>query len=765
MINPEELFPLVMLARRAGALVLGQDAVRQTLRGGGNMTVLLTSDASGNVRRMLRGYEERGQCAVFLLNADRELLENRTGLPRSQILGLLRDHGLAQRMELLLSRGAKEMSNKIRVYELAKLLGVSNKELMEVLRQLDVEVSTHMSSVDTDLAQKVEDFIKHVAAAPEMDVAPISARAVSIPLESTVADVAALLQVTPGEAVKALVTAGMMLPANAKVDERSFDVLGKAFGVSLGWAAVAPEEAIEDTKPPLRTTKTPSGKHVQPRPPIVTVMGHVDHGKTTLLDCIRKTNVTASEAGGITQHIGASVVMFNGEKIVFLDTPGHEAFTAMRARGAQVTDLAILVVAADDGLMPQTVEAMNHAKAAGVPILVAVNKIDKPDAKPDRVRQQLSDHGLVPEEWGGDTVMVEVSAKKGIGVEQLLEMVVLVAEIQELRADPTVDPVGTVIEAKLDKGKGPVATVIVQEGTLMRGDIVLTETRWGRIRAMLDDRGKPVDLAGPSIPVEIMGLDGVPQPGERFRKVLHEKEARDQVDLVQQEQKLVSSSAVKRPTLEEIFDQMQTGSVPQLNLVLKCDVIGSLEALRGALQKLATSEVGINIMHEGVGRISESDVMLAAASNAIIMGFNVRPDSNATKIAENEGVQIRLYRVIYDIIDDVKAALEGMLAPTLREQVLGEVEIRAVFKVPKSGKVAGCYVTRGAIKRSARVRLIREGVVFWEGTLSDLKRFKEDVREVAAGYECGMSFNNFQDFREGDVVEAYEIIQEKRTLD
>ena len=655
------------------------------------------------------------------------------------------------------------MSSKIRVYELAKILGVSNKELMGVLKQLEIEVSSHMSSIDTELGQKAEDFLKR-SGAPVVSEAPASGQSLVVPLESTVAEVASLLRVTPGEAVKALVTAGMMIPANAKVDERALDALGKAFGVSLGWAAVAPEESTEEKKTSSRTSKADEGKHVQQRPPIVTVMGHVDHGKTTLLDCIRKTNVSASEAGGITQHIGASVVEFNGEKIVFLDTPGHEAFTAMRARGAQVTDIAILVVAADDGLKPQTVEAMNHAKAAGVPIIVAVNKIDKPDAKPDRVRQQLSDHGLVPEEWGGETVMVEVSAKKGIGVEQLLEMVVLVAELRELRADPTVDPVGTVIEAKLDKGKGPVATVIVQEGTLMRGDIVLTETRWGRVRAMLDDRGKPVDLAGPSIPVEIMGLDGVPQPGERFRKVMHEKEARDQVDVVIQEQK-VASSTVKRLTLEEIFDQMQTGSAPLLNLVLKCDVIGSLEALRGSLQKLATDEVGINIVHEGVGRISESDVMLAAASNAIIMGFNVRPDSNATKIAEGEGVQVRLYRVIYDIIDDVRAALEGMLAPTLREQILGEVEIRAVFKVPKSGKVAGCYVTRGVIKRNARVRLIREGVVSWEGTLSDLKRFKDDVREVAAGYECGLSFNNFQDFREGDVVEAYEIIQEKRTLD
>lgn len=655
------------------------------------------------------------------------------------------------------------MSSKIRVYELAKILGVSNKELMGVLKQLEIEVSSHMSSIDTELGQKAEDFIKR-SGSPGVSEAPASGQSLVVPLESTVAEVASLLRVTPGEAVKALVTAGMMIPANAKVDERALDALGKAFGVSLGWAAVAPEESAEEKKTSSRTSKADEGKHVQQRPPIVTVMGHVDHGKTTLLDCIRKTNVSASEAGGITQHIGASVVEFNGEKIVFLDTPGHEAFTAMRARGAQVTDIAILVVAADDGLKPQTVEAMNHAKAAGVPIIVAVNKIDKPDAKPDRVRQQLSDHGLVPEEWGGETVMVEVSAKKGIGVEQLLEMVVLVAELRELKADPTMDPVGTVIEAKLDKGKGPVATVIVQEGTLMRGDIVLTETRWGRVRAMLDDRGKPVDLAGPSIPVEIMGLDGVPQPGERFRKVMHEKEARDQVDVAIQEQK-VASSVVKRPTLEEIFDQMQTGSSPLLNLVLKCDVIGSLEALRGSLQKLATDEVGINIVHEGVGRISESDVMLAAASNAIIMGFNVRPDSNATKIAEGEGVQVRLYRVIYDIIDDVRAALEGMLAPTLREQILGEVEIRAVFKVPKSGKVAGCYVTRGVIKRNARVRLIREGVVSWEGTLSDLKRFKDDVREVAAGYECGLSFNNFQDFREGDVVEAYEIIQEKRTLD
>jgi translation initiation factor IF-2 len=483
------------------------------------------------------------------------------------------------------------------------------------------------------------------------------------------------------------------------------------------------------------------------------------------LDYIRKTKITEREAGGITQHIGASTLEYEGKKIVFLDTPGHEAFTAMRARGAQATDIVILVVAADDGVMPQTVEALNHAKASGVPIVVAVNKIDKPDARPDRVRQQLADHGLIPEEWGGDTIFVDISAKSGEGIDQLLEMVLLVADMCELKADPTIEPEGVVIEAELDKGKGPVATVIVQQGTLRRGDILLTETAWGRVRAMIDDLGKQVDEAGPSKAVEILGFDRVPQPGEIFRTISSEKEARQAIDDRVQEQKKAEAEPSRRITLEDLYGKMQKGETPSLKVVIKCDVQGSLEALKSSMQKLETDEVQINFIHEGVGRISESDVMLASASEAIIIGFNVRPDSNAKKMAEAEGVQIRLYRVIYDVIDDVRSALEGMLTPTIKENVIGQAEVRAVFKVPKAGKIAGCFVQEGQIKRNAKVRLIRDGVVIWDGSLDALKRFKDDVREVKAGYECGMNLANFQDVREGDILEAYELVEEKRTLD
>jgi len=514
-----------------------------------------------------------------------------------------------------------------------------------------------------------------------------------------------------------------------------------------------------------KENKTGDVKGLSSRPPIITVMGHVDHGKTTLLDRIRKTHVTEKEAGGITQHIGASRVNYNGNTLVFLDTPGHEAFTAMRARGAQVTDIAILVVAADDGIMPQTIEAMNHAKAAGVPIVVAINKIDKPDAKPDRVRQQLSDYGLVPEEWGGDTIMVEVGAKTGLNIDQLLEMVILVAEMQELRADPCAMPEGTVIEANLDKGKGPVATVIVQNGTLRRGNIIHTDTAWGKIRAMIDDSGANINCAGPSMPVEILGLENVPQPGEKFTMLSSEREAREIMSRNEFERREIDQSKTKRLTLEELYDKMQTGEVPQLRIVLKTDVQGSLEAFHSSLMKMSTDLVTINIVHEGVGRISESDVMLASASNAIIVGFNVRPDSNAKKIAENEGVQVRLYQVIYDMLDDVKAAMEGMLEPELREHTLGTAEIREIFRVPKVGNIAGCRVTDGLLRRSAKIRLIRDGVVFWNGELSSLKHFKDDVREIKAGNECGLSFEKFQDFRIGDVVEAYEILKEKKTLE
>ncbi|MCX7827918.1 MAG: translation initiation factor IF-2 [Thermanaerothrix sp.] len=669
--------------------------------------------------------------------------------------------------------------SKIRVYELAKMLGKTNGELMDILKDLGVDVKTHMSSIDADVAQLVEDTV--LGGGREENESKDTPKVQYRP-GCSVGDIAKALGQTPGGVVKVLVEAGMMAPASAVADEKVLAVLSKHFGVvfepSQGNLDVTP--GPEDVNVKSKKDKSAAGKgkskskkevpassgQVQPRPPIVTVMGHVDHGKTTLLDFIRKTKVADKEAGGITQHIGASVVDYGGKRIVFLDTPGHEAFTAMRARGAKVTDIAILVVAADDGVMPQTLEALNHAKAAGVPIIVAINKVDKPEARPDRVRQQLSDHGLVPEEWGGDTVMVEVAAKSGLGVDQLLEMVLLVAEMEELKADPNAEPRGTVVEANLDKGKGPVATVIVQEGTLRRGHVIRTNSTWGKIRAMLDHRGNFVDAAGPSTPVEILGFESVPQPGETFERVADEKEARELYQMHLQEKRNAEVKKESRLTLEELYERMQEGGeAPQLNLVLKCDVQGSVEAFRSSLLKMSTDEVGINIVHEGVGRISESDVMLASASNAIIIGFNVRPDANAKKIAENEGVQIRLYRVIYDVLDDVKAALEGMLSPTIRENILGQVEIRAVFKVPKVGKIAGCYVQEGLIRRNAKVRLIREGVVIWEGALATLKRFKDDVREVSAGYECGLSFQNFQDFREGDVVEAYELVKEKRHLD
>ncbi|MDR1048739.1 MAG: translation initiation factor IF-2, partial [Synergistaceae bacterium] len=500
-----------------------------------------------------------------------------------------------------------------------------------------------------------------------------------------------------------------------------------------------------------------------PRPPIVTVMGHVDHGKTTLLDTIRHTNVTASEAGGITQHIGAYIVMHEGSPIVFLDTPGHEAFTAMRARGAEVTDVVILVVAADDGVMPQTREAIDHVKAAGVPIVVAVNKVDKPAAKPDRVRQQLSDAGLVPEEWGGDVVMVDVSAKGGSGIDHLLEMVLLVAEMQDLKSDTKASPEGVVIEAELDKGKGPVATVIVQQGTLKRGDVVLFSTSWGKIRALIDTAGKNVNEAGPSTPVEILGLSEAPQPGESFIVVRSEREARDALS-ANRSQVRDGGTPARKASLEDLYSQMQEGQKPQLNLLVKCDVQGSVEALCASLEKMATDEVGVSIIHKGVGRIAESDVTLASASSAVVIGFNVRPDANAKKLAEADGVEVRIYDIIYDVIDDVKAAMEGLLKPALREQRLGEVEIREIFKIPKAGKIAGCHVTQGLVRRSSKVRVVRAGIVIWDGGISTLRHFKDEAREVKAGFDCGIALGGFQDFEEGDILEAYEVVEEKRTL-
>lgn len=656
---------------------------------------------------------------------------------------------------------------KIRIYELAKMLNIDNKDLLQIIQDLGVEAKSHMSSIDTDVAQIIEETLreeKESKLGKRSEEVATTLDTLEISEGSTVEDVANRLGKPATTLVKELISAGFMVPANAVINEDIAKTINKVLGVNV---KIVPASAETKDEPRVRTVepkKHEKPKKLLPRPPIVTVMGHVDHGKTTLLDYIRKTNVTAREFGGITQHIGASVVEHNGKKIVFLDTPGHEAFTSMRARGAQVTDIVVLIVAADDGVMPQTIEALNHAKAANTPIIVAINKIDKPSAKPDRVKQQLADLGLIPEEWGGDTIMVEISAKTGLNVDQLLEMILLVAEMNELVADYEATPQGVVIEAELDKGKGPVANVIVQQGTLRRGDILLFETTWGRVRAMMDHLGRNVDEVTPSLPAKILGLEDVPQAGERFIKVDDERTAREAVEQYMEKKRQQEMQAVKRTSLEELFEQMEKGEKPVVRMILKSDVQGTLEAIKSSLMRLAVEEVGIEVVHEGVGRITESDVMLADASNAIIIGFNVRPDGNAKKLAEQKGIQIRLYRTIYDVIDDVKAAVEGMLAPKLKEQILGEAEVRAVFKVPKVGQIAGCYVREGVIKRNAKARVIRDGVVIWEGSLLSLKRFKDDAREVNAGYECGIGLAGFQDLREGDIIEAFEVVEEKRHL-
>ena len=501
-----------------------------------------------------------------------------------------------------------------------------------------------------------------------------------------------------------------------------------------------------------------------PRPPVVTIMGHVDHGKTSLLDAIRSTNVTAQEHGGITQHIGAYHVQVDGRSVTFLDTPGHEAFTAMRARGAKVTDIVVLVVAADDGVMPQTVEAVNHARAAEVPIIVAVNKIDRPDANMERVKRGLSEHGLVAEDWGGDSVFAPVSAKTHEGVPHLLEMLLLQADILELKANSEKLARGTIVEAKLDRGRGPVATVLVQEGTLRIGDAFVCGAYHGKVRAMIDDRGRKVDAAPPSFPVEILGLQGVPQAGDSFVAVADESKARQVAEYRQSRQReteLVKSSKV---SLEELYDQIKTGDVKELRVVLKADVQGSVEALTEALNRMSTDEVKLKVIHGSVGGITESDILLATASNAIVIGFNVRPESKGAALAAREGVDVRLYTIIYEAVADVRAAMEGMLEPVFREQTQARVEIRQTFNIAGVGTIAGCHVTEGKITRGHQVRLLRDQVVVFEGKLASLKRFKDDVREVAAGYECGLSLEGFQDIKQGDVIEAYERIPVVRRI-
>lgn len=587
---------------------------------------------------------------------------------------------------------------------------------------------------------------------------PLEKKPIVLGESTTVQELALKMHKSPAELIKKLMQLGVMATINQEIDTDTATILAGEFGYEVEVKLPVDIEAM------LMQEPEDDPVSLQDRPCVVTVMGHVDHGKTSLLDAIRETNVTATEAGGITQHIGAYQVEHNGKKITFLDTPGHEAFTAMRARGARVTDIAILVVAADDGVMPQTVEAINHAKEAKVPIIVAINKIDKPGANPDRVKQQLTEHGLVAEEWGGDTICVNVSALKKEGLKDLLEMILLVAEMSELKANPNRPARGTVIEAELDKGRGPVANVLVQNGTLNVGDTLIAGAAFGRVRAMMDDKGRRIKKAGPSTPVEVLGFSEVPQAGDIFVVVEDEKLARTIVARRQARKREEELKSTARVSLADLFKHIQEGQIKELGIIIKADVQGSVEALRQALERLSTDEVRVNIIHGGVGAITETDVMLASASNAIIIGFNVRPDVNARKAAENEKVDVRLYRVIYDAIEDVKAAMSGLLEPEYREVTLGRAEIRKIFRSSKIGNIAGCYVLEGKIERDASVRVIRDGIVVHEGKLESLKRFKDDVREVVQGYECGIALEKFNEIQEGDIIEAFTVEAIKRQL-
>ncbi|WP_342575311.1 translation initiation factor IF-2 [Solibacillus sp. FSL K6-1781] len=569
----------------------------------------------------------------------------------------------------------------------------------------------------------------------------------------SVAELAKKLHREPSEIIKKLFMLGVMATINQELDKDAIELICADYGVEV-------EEEIRIDKTDLDTYFDDTIVEVdenalEERPPVVTIMGHVDHGKTSLLDSIRKTKVTAGEAGGITQHIGAYQVEVNGKKISFLDTPGHAAFTTMRARGASITDIAIIVVAADDGVMPQTVEAINHAKAAEVPIIVAINKMDKPSANPDRVQQELTEHGLVPEAWGGDTIFVPISALKGEGIDQLLEMILLVSEVGELKANPTRSAIGTVIEAQLDKGRGAVATLLVQDGTLRVGDPIVVGHAYGRVRAMVNDLGRRIKTAGPSMPIEITGLNEVPQAGDRFVVFQDEKTARQVGESRSMTAIQASRSEKQRVTLDNLFEQMSQGEMKELNLIVKADVQGTVEAMASSLMKIDVEGVNVKIIHTGAGAITESDISLAAASNAIVIGFNVRPDTNAKRAADEEGVDIRLHRIIYKVIEEIEHAMKGMLDPEFEEKIVGQAEVRQTIKVSKVGTIAGSYVIEGKIVRDAGVRVIRENVVVFEGELDSLKRFKDDAKEVAKGYECGITIKNYNDIKEGDIIEAF----------
>lgn len=683
---------------------------------------------------------------------------------------------------------------KIRIYELAKELNIPTKDLMDKILELKIPANSHMSTIDEEEAELIKEIIeeesddkvkdKIVEDSPEVhqnvkiknkgkevkeskkvkkeeaeekEVKEAKEeKTIQIYDNIIIKDFAEKMEVSPSQVITKLIGLGVMANLNQPIDIDSAVIVGKEFGFNVESMKKSEEKMDEE-----RLDFEDSPEDLQWRPPVVTVMGHVDHGKTSLLDVIRKTHVTKQEAGGITQHIGASTVTINKKKIVFLDTPGHEAFTAMRARGAQITDIAVLVVAADDGVMPQTIEAINHAKAAGIPIIVAINKIDKPSANIERIKQELVEQGLVPEDWGGDTICVPVSALKKKGINDLLEMILLVAEMQELKANPNRKAVGAIIEGELDKGKGPLATVLVQKGTLKVGDVVVAGSAYGRVRAMFDDVGKRVKKATPSIPVVILGLSEVPEAGEHLYVVDDEKKARLYSEKKKDKFREIQLNANQKVSLDDLFEKIQMGEVKELNVVIKADVKGSIEAVKQSLTKLSVDEVRLNVIHDGVGGITDSDVMLASASNAILIGFNVRPTLSAIDLAKREKVDLRTYRVIYDAIEDIKSAINGMLEPTIKEEVIGRSEIRAVFKVSGAGNIAGIYVLQGKITRNCKVRLIRNDVVIFEGDVSSLKRFKDDVKEISFGYEGGLGLENFNDIKEGDIVESY-ILKEIR---
>ena len=717
--------------------------------------------------------------------------------------------------------------SKMRVYEYAKKFNISSKDVITKLKDMNVEVSNHMTTLEDDAIKKLDSVYnksteekqnnnkdagsKNIAATYEEESdamaekgkttqtknnntkpgfnkpknnnnnnnnrnrnnnnnrkgkqgqAPVAPPApkkekelptkITFSDSLTVAELAKKLHREPSEIIKKLFMLGVMATINQELDKDSIELIAGDYGVE-----VEEEIKIDTTDLEVYFGDDEEAALIE-RPSVVTIMGHVDHGKTTLLDSIRNTKVTAGEAGGITQHIGAYQIEDNGKRITFLDTPGHAAFTTMRARGAKITDITILVVAADDGVMPQTVEAINHAKAAEVPIIVAVNKMDKPTANPDRVMQELTEHGLVPEAWGGDTIFVPLSALTGEGIDTLLEMILLVSEVEEFKANPDRNAVGTVIEAELDKGKGSVATLLVQNGTLNIGDPIVVGNTFGRVRAMVNDLGRRVKTAGPSTPVEITGLNEVPQAGDRFVVFKDEKTARQIGEARSSVAIQAQRSEKARISLDNLFEHMKQGEMKDLNIVLKSDVQGSAEALAAALYKIEVEGVNVKIIHTGVGAINESDITLAAASNAIVIGFNVRPDVNAKRAADAEAVDVRLHRIIYKVIEEIEAAMKGMLDPEFEEKVIGQAEVRQTFKVSKIGTIAGSYITDGKITRDSGIRIIRDGIVIFEGEVDALKRFKDDAKEVSQGYECGITIKNFNDMKEGDIIEAY-VMQE-----